>query len=402
MRIAVLSDPNNFHTQKWAKALQNAGAEVVVVSYESYSGSDLTSIQLRPPLGRNGKYSYLDYLRGGKVLRKALEAHKIDLVNPLNITPFGVWAMKAGVKPAIGCAFGADILEYPPTALHSQELNIRGWDAKETQSTSAAKWLQKLKRQFYRKKVAESLNFMDLITGDNQYLVDCMRNWFSVSEEKLRLLRWGVEPELFVQSSEALDATRQRSGIQDGQIVILSPRGAKPLYQADIILEAFAQLLAQNHPNVQMIMLGAGYLVSEKVRQKAEKLMESYSNFHFVGEALPREALYALWNFVDIFISAPIYDGYSAALAEGRYIGAIPLVNDIPANRELINHGQNGWISSPFTATQLSLDLEYLLENRLALKPQFAVSNRKWIEENSLMHENAVRFLEACETLLRH
>ncbi|MFM2376291.1 MAG: hypothetical protein RLZZ165_1388, partial [Bacteroidota bacterium] len=64
MRIAVLSDPNNFHTQKWVRALAKAGAEVIVMSYDAYEQQEIPAIRLSPPIGRNGRYSYLDYLHG--------------------------------------------------------------------------------------------------------------------------------------------------------------------------------------------------------------------------------------------------------------------------------------------------------------------------------------------------
>lgn len=400
MRIGVLSDPNNFHTQKWVKALQKAGAEVFVFSFDSYSKQDIKAIQLPTPIGKKPSYSYLDYLFGGKILRKALVEHNIDLLNPLNITPFGVWAMQSKFKPVIACAFGADILEYPPHLNNDPQLLARSWDNQEIQLSSKQKFIQTQKRKFYRNRVAAALDYADLITGDNQYLVDCMADWFSIPKQKLALLRWGVEPELFEQSAESRAVIQKKFGLKDGQKMILSPRGAKPIYQADIILDAFEQLLQNSQLNAKLIMLGAGYSVSPSVSKKAKMLMESFPNFHFEEDALPREEVYSLWNWANIFISAPIYDGYSAALAEGRYIGAIPVVNSIPANLELIVHQENGWIVEPFEARKLAQDLQFLLENFEEIQPRIANSNRIWIEENSIMDRNAIRFIEFAKSII--
>lgn len=398
MRIAVLSDPNNFHTRKWALALQRAGAEVVVMSYEKTTHSEFETLQLAPPVGSPGKYSYLDYLRGGTVLRKALTANRIDILNPLNITPFGVWAMQSGFHPTVACAFGADIFEYPPKGAVNPLQAGRSWDATGNTSNVLARWRARRKQQFYRKQVAKALAFADLITGDNQYLVDCMAEWFGVARDKMTALPWGVEPSLFETTEQQLQALKVRFGIQSGQKVVLSPRGAKPVYQADIILDAFAQLLKQGRSDTCFILLGAGYNVSPEVSIQAEFLSKSYPNFKFIPNALPREEVHALWNLVDIFISAPFYDGYSAALAEGRYVGAIPLVNDIPANRELIVHGENGWICAPFTAENLRKDLDHLLSHVAEYRTKFAAVNRDWILKHSLMEMNAQKFI----SLLRH
>ncbi|HHG84985.1 MAG TPA: glycosyltransferase [Bacteroidetes bacterium] len=393
MRIAVLSDPNNFHTQKWVAALVAVGAEVTVFSFEAYQGSKLNAVQLKPPFAYGGGYSYLSYLMGGKVLALALEEHGIDVVNALNVTPFGVWARKAGRHPLIISALGADILEYPPVGEGSPLLELRSWDNVEASQTWARRFRQGLARKFYRKQVSLALAAADLVTGDNQYLVDCMQNWFEVSDQNIRLLRWGVEKELFEVAPERLKALREQFHLQPGKPVIFSPRGAKAIYQGDIIVEAFARILAGGRQDFNCIMLSAGYEISQKTAEKARKLAQENPNFTFIEEVLPRENVYALWNLVDIFISAPIYDGYSAAVAEGRYVGAIPVLNDIPANQELFDHDVNGWFCEPFTSEQLALDLQFLLKNLPERKEKYAVLNRFWIEKHSLVKENAERFL---------
>jgi glycosyltransferase involved in cell wall biosynthesis len=394
MRIAVLSDPNNFHTQKWVKALQLAGAEVVVISYDPAEGLEFEAVQLTPPSGKKGVFSYLDYLRGGKVLREALVKFKIDVVNPLNVTPFGVWAMQAGFHPTVACAFGADILEYPPRYRDSPQRQNRGWEAQSQSTSKFARWKAWWKWRFFKRKVFAALAFADWITGDNQHLLEAMRNWFQVPADKLTLLPFGLEPELFQISPFEAKNLRNQFKITRGQPVVLSARGAKPIYQADIILDAISLLLSGGDHSTRFIFLSAGYAVDEEVRQKAVFLENSNPNFSFVPTALPRETMYGLWNLVDVFISAPVYDGYSAVLAEGRYIGAIPIVNDIPGNRELIEHGQNGWITSPFTADQLCSDLRLLLGDLQFYKEKFAGPNRAWIVEHSLIDKNVQLFLQ--------
>jgi glycosyltransferase involved in cell wall biosynthesis len=394
MRIAVLSDPNNFHTQKWVKALQKAGAEVIVMSFDAPTDCDFPAIQLKPPIGRGKSYSYLDYLRGGPVLKKALKTHKIDILNPLNITPFGVWAMKSEFHPVVACAFGADILEYPPDYRRSSGAQGRGWDSLAPQLGPLQRWKAKFKYRFYRKQVAKALGNADFITGDNQFLVDCMTEWFLVPRKKMEVLRWGVEPELFEVTPDQINTVREMLGIELGKKVVLSPRGLKQIYQADLILEGFAQLLAKGRADTVFVMLGAGYEISPEVSIRAEKLSQSYPNFRFMREAIPRETMHTLWKLVDVLVAAPVYDGYSAALAEARFAGAIPLVNDIPAHRELILHGQNGWFCTPFTAQQLCQDLDEILNQVEVLRAKFGPANRDWVLQHSLMDNNAHRFLE--------
>ncbi len=427
MHIGLLNDPNNFHTQKWGKALQDAGAEVTVFSFDADQNGGLPSVQV-PTASGSSDYNYISYLKSGPALRAALDTAGVDLVNALNITPFGVWAARSGFRPLIASAMGADILEYPPQGQRSPLLDARSWDNVEGSQQPFVRFKGRLKRQYFRRKVAQTLRRADLITGDNRVLVDAVRDWFRIPEEKVRLLRWGVEPELLVPDETEMQKLRDRFGIRKGASVVLSPRGAKAIYQADLILEAFEKLLERNqrgadqleadqlkaiqsktdqlgtdnseNPPPHFIMLSAGYEVSRKIKDKARHLSEKHPNFTFVDGMISRQEVAQLWHLVDVFVSAPIYDGYSASLAEGRYTGAIPVVNSIPGNLELIQHGENGWITSPFTPEQLAQDLLTILKEKTQLKARFRAKNREWIEKHSLIDQNAKLFLQWAEELL--
>ncbi|MEM7040240.1 MAG: glycosyltransferase, partial [Bacteroidota bacterium] len=376
MHIALLSDPNNFHTQKWGKALVDAGAQVTVFSFDVDKRGTLPSVRVAPPYARGGRYSYLAYMKGGPRLAAALQKAKVDVVNALNVTPFGVWAQKSGFEPVVASALGADLFEYPPKGEGSPLLEARAWANVEGKTGWWARQKAALLRGFYRRRVHAALHSAALVTGDNQMLVDAARDWFGVAEEKLKLLRWGVEPELFEVDAARLAALRARFGLEEGTPVVLSPRGAKAIYQGDIILKAFEKRLRSGQEKANFIMFSAGYEIATAVLERAAQLEKEFSNFHFIKEVLPREDVYALWNLVDVFVSAPIYDGYSAAVAEGRYIGAVPVVNAIPGNLEVIEHQENGLICDPFDPDSLAQLLGQILVDLPKWKVQFQEKNR--------------------------
>lgn len=373
-----------------------AGAQVTVFSFAPVPESEAEGIQIKPPGRQMGDYRYLSYRFGGRALRKAMDERGVEVVNALNLTPFGVWALQAGKRPLIASALGADVLEYPPKLDLSPVLAARSWDNVEG---GAAHHRYGWKRRLHRRQVGRVLKGADLVTGDNQTLLDAMGDWFGVPASKMKLLRWGVEPELFEANETRQNEIRRKFGITPGQTVIFSPRGAKAIYQGDIIIEAFEKLLVAGHTDCRFIMLGVGYEVANKVENLAWKLEEQYPNFQFVREQLPREEVSLLWKEVDVFVSAPVYDGYSAALAEGRYVGAVPVVNDIPATRELVQHQQNAWFSEPFTVNQLASDLEEIIKELPRWKTAFAEKNQAWIRENSLMMSSAETFLGWCKVL---
>lgn len=391
MHIAVLCDPASFHTQKWAQGLQRNGAEVTVFSFSDVQVEGVRCVKIEP---WGGKLTFAAFLRSGKRLRAALDAHKIDVLNPINITPYGILAARSGFRPIAAVSMGADILEYPPSRSAAPNVAWMQTDPPGLLGRAA----NRLRHAWFRRLVKEGLDAASFVTGDNLVLVHAVRDWFGIAEDKLQLNRWGVEPPLFEVSEADKESLRAQFGIEPRQSVVLSPRGMKPIYQGELILEAFAQLLEEGRSE-KFIMLSAGYAISKAVSARAKDLSARFPNFHYEAGVIPRERVLQLWSLVDAFISAPVYDGYSNALAEGRYAGAVPLVNAIPGNIEVVKHEVHGLIVDPFNHVQLTVELRHCLDYLDEMKQRFAPVNKSWIEENSVMDVNMQRFLERCEDI---
>ena len=114
MHFGVLSDPTHFHTKKWVKGLLEAGQKVSVFSFVEGSIPGANCIKIDPKYSLKGNPTYLSFLYSGKRLSRELKEAQIDILNPINMTPYGVWARKAAFRPMVSIAMGADILEYPP------------------------------------------------------------------------------------------------------------------------------------------------------------------------------------------------------------------------------------------------------------------------------------------------
>jgi glycosyltransferase involved in cell wall biosynthesis len=286
---------------------------------------------------------------------------------------------------------GADILEYPPKPGDSP---FATWTNQEKPKLKG-RLLNRLKYHFYRFHVKRALDASAFITGDNLELVNSVIDWFQIPPEKVHLNRWGVEENLFHPKANRLEELRKKYGIQPNQQVILSPRGMKPIYQGELILDAFEKLVPQ-HPEVKFIMFSAGYEVSKAVKEKAVLLGKNHPNFYYEFGLIPREEVIELWSLVDMFISAPLYDGYSNAVAEGRYGGAIPIVNTIPGNLEILEHGKTGWFVDPFTSENLASAIQTLLPDLATYKKEFHEVSLPWLLEHSELNGNIRKFIALC------
>jgi glycosyltransferase involved in cell wall biosynthesis len=392
IRIAILSVPNNFHCQKWANALVRAGADVTVISLQADDGSDnnlFDSVYIPPKISFQGRYRYPSYWFARKELANILYDRKIDVLHPLHVTPFGTWARWSGFQPTVVAAIGADILEY------TQEKIL--WNANNKKV--GLNLFAKIKKSYFKNAVQKALNYAQLITADNQILINAIQSEFNIAPQKIRLIRWGVEPEIFDSSTEDQIKCCNKLQLPFHARVVLSPRGANAFYQADIILDAYEKLLEQINSEHYFVFLASEYNICPIIQTKAEYLSKKYSKFRWISEPLSRSEMAILWKMTDVFISAPKYDGYSASVAEGRYIGAIPIVNDIPGNREVIIHNYNGIVIHPFNANELCTGLRNILEEIDTLKPLFAERNIIWIKEHSLIENHAKLFIRLCQSL---
>jgi glycosyltransferase involved in cell wall biosynthesis len=392
VRIALLSQPGNFHCRKWAKGLRTAGADVCVYSFEEGdAGPGVEAVRIPPPFAAGGRYFYPCYETTGKRLKKELLARRTQILHPMHVTPFGVWAMNTGFRPTIAAAVGADVFDHVPRP------STVGW---QENLSPLSKLKRRLLRPYYRQRALSALGFADRITADNLALIQTLTRWFGVAREKIELLRWGVDTDMFVHDASAEAAVAQFLAPLSRPIV-LAPRGLKPVYRADIILQAVETFLCR-YPHIEggFVFMTAGYASDPVLWRHAKRLQSRFpQRIGLVEEQWNEKRMGALWKRTAAFISAPVYDGYSAAVAEGRYAGAVPIVDDSPAVQEWCN-GQNALVVAPFTVTELVDTLARFLTDAPRYIRSIAPVNRRWIEEHSLLSTAAQRFLALSQSLL--
>ncbi|MCZ2355588.1 MAG: glycosyltransferase [Bacteroidia bacterium] len=390
MRVAILSQASNFHCQKWAQALADLGADVFVYGFTHHDIKNVTVRTLNTFFG----YRYPDFwLTAGKLNRLFLQ-DKIQIVHPLHLTPFGTWGILAtGNLPIVAAAIGADVLEYRSDI----QPNSRSWEGPEQAKIS---YWGKMKHYFFKHEVQRVVNQANLITADNQEIIRTLQLDFGVNPEKLRHLRWGIEPELFQLTEAEKESERKKWSLKAGQNLCLIPRGANYFYQADIILEAVQQALHKGLTNWKFIMLSAGYSIAEYIKDLAQKIEYQYpESFTWIPHQISRVDVLKIWQITDAFINAPSYDGFSSTLNEGRFVGAIPIYNHIPAHTELMQDGYNGILVHPFEPQLLSktlLKLPQLLEN----KDTFKQRNQQWVLKNAQLKPAAEAMIADFEKLL--
>lgn len=106
------------------------------------------------------------------------------------------------------------------------------------------------------------------------------------------------------------------------------------------------QMLRLSHPKAYLLIIGEGPQRDE-LEEYARKT-EADAHTRFLGH---RSDAGSLLHLIDVFWLASEFEGMSNSLMEAMACGKPAVVSDIPANRELIEHGKDGYIANLGDAT---------------------------------------------------
>lgn len=140
------------------------------------------------------------------------------------------------------------------------------------------------------------------------------------------------------------DAVRERR--------LLSCRLHKPLYRIDAIVRAFADI-APRHPGWTLEVAASGEQTPVLRALAAER--GAGDRIEFTGQ-LSSEQLARAYRRSAVFVSVPETDGTSVSLLEAMAAGCLPVLSDLPANREWVEDGARGRLVADMTGLGAALE----------------------------------------------
>jgi glycosyltransferase involved in cell wall biosynthesis len=142
-----------------------------------------------------------------------------------------------------------------------------------------------------------------------------------------------------VESARLAEAGRRaREAAGPGPLRIVSARSLLHLYRVDALIDALAQLDAQD-VDFHCDLLGDGPEREALELQVRRHGLGERVTFH--GAVTPAEVERHV-GASDVYVSVSESDGVSLALLEALSLGAVPVLSDIPANRPWVNDGATG------------------------------------------------------------
>ncbi len=295
--------------------------------------------------------------------RKLIREIKPDIIDSYYATVYGFLAACSGFYPLIVTALGSDILI----------------DAKQN-------LLLRMLTRYALKRAAIVICNSETIRGGILQL--------QIAAGKIRLIYNGIDTAQF--SSKARDGKIDDKLDNARSPVIISIRYLKPIYNVEMLIRAIPVVLKQ-FPNAKFQIGGDG-----EQKEYLECLANSLGISNavtFIGY-IPHDRIAKYLMLSDIYISTSNSDGTSFSLQEAMSCALAPIVTDLPANREWITDGENGFLITTNDIQALAGRIIYLLKND-EVRREFGRLSRDIVKTRAKFKTEMKRLAVIYEKLVR-
>lgn len=306
--------------------------------------------------GGQGIFRWRDVPKYVLGLQRIIRKIKPDLIHAGPIQTCAFIAVLTGFRPILTMSWGFDLMKDV----------YRGWG-----------W-EKITQYVLRNST--------FFTSDADVTRDAAVR-YGMNPQKTVVFPWGVDLERFSPS-----ATQHPT---DG-FTLFCNRSWEPNYGVDVLARAFAKV-ARQKPEVSLLLVGGGSQ-GNVIRQilNSGGMMDRVT---FPGQINNRE-LPRFYHMADLYISPSHVDGSSVSLLEALACGLPCLVSDIPANKEWVFEGQNGWLFPDGNADALAAKIIAAIDSRAAL-PAIGKNARAIAEDRADWNKNVAKLLMAYEQTVK-
>lgn len=300
-KYLIIGNAENTHMLKWVKALSGyydlflISSKTTHASIHNLLPSDHIYNLDIAITAEGGNYKLLrEYGR----VRKIINEIKPDIINPHYITSHGFLA--ALVKKfnrtrfvLVQSAWGSDILVTP------------------------------FQNKIYRQITRFCLKMADIATSDSMHMTEVLGSIYPVTT---------------LTFSFGLDELPPYHPSEKNNHLYYSNRMLSANYNIDEVIRFFSRIAAHDHEARLIIAHDGTERQSLKSLVQDLRLEDRVTFMGFIDEK-EQELNYRKARF---YISIPTSDATSVSLLEAMAYGCVPIVSDIPANREWITEGENG------------------------------------------------------------
>ncbi len=354
MRYVLIGDGESPHLLKWARAL---AAHPSLELWAASSRGFLSGFDAVVPAERRLALSTRPAAAGGNLallrelpkLARWLRAVRPHWLHAHYLTSHGTLAWLAQTLfrvpgRLIGSAWGSDILVTPDRS------------------------------RFWRALTARVLGHCVLATSDSQAMARRMRE---LGARDVMVFPFGLE------------AMPAPSPTKEPQLFFAN-RGLEPIYAPERVMELFADI-AWHWPAARLVVANDGS--QRAAMQRHAQGLRLGERVQFVGR-LDAAAQARIYDQAQWYLSLPNSDSVAVSVLEAMAHGCIPILSDLPANREIVRHGDTGLLMGSGQRAAVA-EMNVMAEHAALI----AQRNREWVQQHALFAPAAERFMQRVQAL---
>lgn len=328
MRILYLSNSYGPHDHRFLSALAQTEHQIFYIRLEDerYAAERRpvpTTVEQIHWAGGRSRFRWRDVPRLAIGLQREIRRIQPDLVHAGPIQTCAFLSVLAGFRPLVTMSWGFDLM---------QDADRNAWWRWITSFT--------LRRSTFFVSDAK-------VTRDRAVK-------FGMRPDRTVVFPWGIDLVEFSPGSRVARSGPKGTGrlarsprlvprprLSGGKgLILFCNRSWEPRYGVDVLATAFARAVRED-PRLSLILVGNGSqgpLIRSLLGDP-----EVTSRVLMLGR-LPYAELPRCYRAADVFVSPSHVDGSSVSLMEALACGLPALVSDIPANKEWVRDGINGWL----------------------------------------------------------
>ena len=333
MKKLMIIGSNSIHVYNYINLVKDYFDEIILITNKKREGTDVKTIELDFHLKLSSR------LKTVAKIKNLIQEYAPSIIHIHQVNSYAYYCLLAARKssvPKILTAWGSDILLSP-------------------------------KNSFLLKKMVQfNLRHADFFTSDSEFMAEEMRSLLPRRKLDILIANFGIE----IIEKDLLKEN-----------IIYSNRLHKKLYQIESVINAFKLFLENSIDKTWKLVIAATGEETNNLKSMVEHL-NLKGNVEFVGW-VDQEKNVEYYSKARLFVSIPESDATSISLLEAMAYGCIPVLSDLPANREWIDDGKNGIIvNSPSEniferALKLNISEVASINKRIIIEKGTKVANKK-------------------------
>ncbi|MEK7142617.1 MAG: glycosyltransferase [Patescibacteria group bacterium] len=237
-------------------------------------------------------------------IRKIIRQISPDILHGQDLVFAGIWAALSGFQPLILTCWGSDVFRFGEFI-----------------------WPEK-------KLIRFALNYAEIVTGTSESIGDQAVK-IGLAREKFQLVHFGVDLSIFRRKKSYYLSHFLKS--HPKKKIIFCPRSIAPIYNIDILIEAFYKITKVLPVKLVLLDQNADIKYFRKITQKIHdlKLNEEIA----ILPKVKNPQMAAFYNAAEVVISLPSSDSSSVSFLEAMACERKIIITDLPYTKE--------WLAGP-------------------------------------------------------